>query len=170
MLLENSDVLQTLAEVSITLAGFSGLILVFQQGDTAVWGARDKNSIQHLLITSFGAFFASLLPLVSMELFDDANTLWRVYNPLVATVLHGLGPTMAIVATSKQEFSIPKLWAIVLIPVSYLILVLSWLTALGFLSSFAATIYLFGIAWLLVVSMSLFVSMIFDKAQQARSN
>jgi hypothetical protein len=56
------EVLTIIAEVSIGLAGFGGVVLVLAKGP-GEWDPADAIRIRFLLVAAFGALFSSLVPL-----------------------------------------------------------------------------------------------------------
>jgi hypothetical protein len=62
MQLEAADTLLTLAEVSLGLAGFAGIVVVFGRGPGALPPA-DSLRLAALVGASFGTLFLSLIPI-----------------------------------------------------------------------------------------------------------
>jgi hypothetical protein len=164
MTLEYSDVLQTLAQVAITLAGFIGLILVFQQGNPSTWTRPEKNTSFHLLYTSLGVFALSLLPILIQPGFDDSTTIWRICSPVLG-IAHVIGATRALFENRRAEITIPIGPSTVFVVGSYAILLATVTVALGYLLEFAALIYLVGLGWFLAVSVAAFISLLFRGAE-----
>ena len=71
--MEQEAFLLAIAQIAVTLAGFSGLVVAIRGDSPAEWHARDIWSLTWMFGTSFGALFLSLLPLVlaSFHLRDD---------------------------------------------------------------------------------------------------
>jgi hypothetical protein len=59
----NEYILCTLAQVATTLAGFSGLVIVFRGRGTEAWSRAELRTLWLLLGDSFLVLFFSLLPL-----------------------------------------------------------------------------------------------------------
>jgi hypothetical protein len=70
-LIAGESILQTLAEVSIAFAGFSGVVGVFG-GGSALSDAERMLRVRMMITASLAAFFSSLLPLVLGQ-FDSAS-------------------------------------------------------------------------------------------------
>ena len=160
MTLEYSDVLHTMAQVSITLAGFIGLILVFQRGDRSSWSDTEKNTMFHLLFTSLGVFCLSLIPLILQPGFSESITVWRICMPVLA-IAHTLGATRALLENRRGVISIPIQAVHTFTLGSYVIAVLSLLVAIGFILDYAVLVYFVGLGWFIAVSVSSFVSLLF---------
>jgi hypothetical protein len=163
MILEYSDVLHTLAQIAVTLAGFIGLILVFQRGDRSAWSKRDKNTMFHLLYTSLGVLGLSLFPLLLQPAFSESVSVWRICSPLVG-VTHAAGATRALLENLRGEITIPIRAVYVLATGSYLLMGVTILIAAGYMLNFAPLVYFIGLGWLLSVSVLSFVSLVFGDA------
>src|SRR5213595_1845599 len=72
--MEQEAFLLAIAQIAVTLAGFSGLVVAIRGDSPAEWDARDIWSLTWMYGTSFGALFLSLLPLVfaSFHLRDES--------------------------------------------------------------------------------------------------
>jgi hypothetical protein len=91
--LEARDSLLTLAEFSIALAGFTGVVVVF--GNRAGgWLPIDRYRMAIILWLSIGPAFLSLLPIGFEMLGLQGPVLWRVCSLLLAGYL--VGATVAI--------------------------------------------------------------------------
>jgi hypothetical protein len=62
--MEEQEFLLGIAQVAVTLAGFSGLVVAIRGAPPSDWHARDIWSLSWMFGTSFGALFLALLPLV----------------------------------------------------------------------------------------------------------
>lgn len=67
--------LQTIAEISIAFAGFSGLIVAFRK-NTGPLTEVEKYRLQILLALAFGAMFLSFLPELLQNLEIDVQKIW----------------------------------------------------------------------------------------------
>ena len=76
------DSLQTIAEIGIAFAGFSGLIVALRK-NTGPLTAVDKYRLQILLALAFGAMFLSLLPETLQHFGTPVQIIW----PLASTAL-----------------------------------------------------------------------------------
>ncbi len=161
MVLEYSDVLQTLAEVAITLTGFIGLILVFQRRRDSSYAKADANTMFHLLAGSLCVLGLSLLPLLLQPAFEDSLTVWRICNPLMG-IFQAIGATRGLLEYWRGETTLPFKAVVILAPGGYLLFAMAFAIALGYLPSFAALVYLLGIGWILVVAITSFISLVFQ--------
>lgn len=76
----------TIAEVSVTLAGFSGLFFAFRQRTSQPASPEERRGLAYLLLTSLSAAVLSLLPLSLGSLASQPAT-WVVLPALSGLVL-----------------------------------------------------------------------------------
>ena len=69
---------QTIAEIGVAIAGFSGLIITLRRNSGPLTRVQ-KYRLQVLLLLAFGAMFLSLAPELLQYWRVPAETLWRVY-------------------------------------------------------------------------------------------
>jgi hypothetical protein len=73
----------TLAEVAITLAGFSGLVAAFRSQDH--WEPTDKARLLNILVLCFVVVLCAMLPTFTSTYFQEPKTPWRL-----SCLLYGL--------------------------------------------------------------------------------
>lgn len=160
MILEYSNVLEILAEVSITLAGFMGVILVVQRGGRSTWHNSEKNTMFHMLYTSLSVLGLSLLPLIIQPAFKESITVWRICCPVLGLV-HLVGSFRAALESRKGDISMPGYLVFILSGGSLAFQSLTIAVAFGYLLNFAALVYLTGLAWLLTVAVASYAILLF---------
>ena len=74
--MEQEALLLTIAQVAVTLAGFSGLVVAIRGDSPAAWHARDIWSLTWMFGTSLGALFLSLLPLLLTSFHLRDEVIW----------------------------------------------------------------------------------------------
>ena len=74
--MEQESFLLAIAQIAVTLAGFSGLVVAIRGAPPAAWHARDIWSLTWMFGTSFGALFLSLLPLLLASFHLRAESIW----------------------------------------------------------------------------------------------
>lgn len=94
--MQQEGFLFAIAQIAVTLAGFSGLVVAIRGAPPARWHARDIWSLAWMLGTSLGALFLALLPVV-LALFrlDDAS-LWIVATAVMSAGMVLFGLAMAL--------------------------------------------------------------------------
>ena len=76
------DSLQTVADIGVALAAFSGLIVVLRK-DTGPLTPVQKYRLQILLLLAFGATFLSLLPELLLTFGITTDGLWWICNAVL---------------------------------------------------------------------------------------
>ena len=84
------------AQIAVTLAGFSGLVLAIRGAPPARWHARDIWSLAWMLGASLGAAFLALLPLVLALFGMAAEPLWAIATLVMSASMITFGLGMAI--------------------------------------------------------------------------
>jgi hypothetical protein len=148
------DALRTIADISVALAGFIGIILVLQHRDVAFMSL----GMTTIFGASFGAMMFSLLPDLLSGLLST-ETMWRV-----VCGVFGLYHLFLILQHQFKQRSIrantPIQLAITLL--SFPIVGVKLAVGLGFLLAYAYEIYYLGLLWLVGVSAYLFAMILFD--------
>ncbi len=86
----------TIAQVAVTLAGFSGLVVAMRGNAPDTWHPRDIWSLSWMLGTSFGALFLALLPpLLGFLHFSESST-WVISDLTMCLFMAGLSVVLAI--------------------------------------------------------------------------
>ena len=97
-----------MAEVSIALAGFTGVVAVLGNRRKHEWTPEEQLQLRTLVETSLTALFASFAPGVLLLVISSEPTVWRVAN-LFLGVLHAanliafLSRTRQAAPTSSQK-------------------------------------------------------------------
>ena len=81
----NEYVLYTFAQVATTLAGFSGLVVVFRARGTQGWSSTELRILWFLLGDSFLVLFFALLPVPLLLANWSHNALWGLCNALLGS-------------------------------------------------------------------------------------
>jgi hypothetical protein len=156
------DSFRTIAEISVALTGFIGIILVLKH--------RDKSFAQLGLSTILGASLGAMMFSFVPEFlgnFLSAETAWRV-----ACGSFGLYHLFLIINHQVRQRSLrantPIQLAITLL--SFPVVGLKIATGLGFLLSYAFDIYYLGLLWMVGVSAYLFSMILFDNSEDPDGN
>ena len=153
----NFEAYRTIADISVALAGFIGIVIVLQH--------RDKAFFQLGLFTIFGAAFGAMMFALIPDLLSrllSPETMWRV-----TCGTFGLYHLFLIINHQARQRSIrsntPIQLAITLL--SFPVVGLKIAVGLGFLLSYAYDIYYLGLLWLIGVSAYLFAMILFDQPE-----
>lgn len=148
------DVISSLAEIAVALAGFIGIVLVIQHRDAAFRAL----GVTTIFGASFGAMMFSLLPNLFVGLLDS-ETMWRV---ICGTF--GVYHLYLILQHQLRQRSIRQNTPVQLLITlaSFPVVGLKIAVGFGFCLAYAFEIYYLGLLWLLGVSAYLFAMVLFD--------
>ena len=105
----NEGSLYTIAEVGITLAGFSGLVVAFQRRDLRSWSPPDFMNFFFLITNTLLVVLLSLLPIPLLLWGLSEGTIWIVSGLVMAAWFIG-GDVAAIhfFLRHRQEFAVRR--------------------------------------------------------------
>jgi hypothetical protein len=154
------DVLPSIAEIAIGLAGFSGLVAAFSQRPGQAWKGDQKARIVFLIILSFGMITSALLPAAMSGVSGSPALVWGV--PMVAYSALTLGLLGRWVVLSRRHgyelqfpfVSIPIITAAALLQVAVL------LSGLGVIVPYSSTLFVFGLLAVLVFGANMFLALL----------
>ena len=156
------DSYRTIADISVALTGFIGIILVLQHRDRSF----SQLGLATILGTSLGAMMFSFVPDFLLD-FLSADTAWRV-----ACGSFGLYHLFLIINHQARQRSIRSNTPIQLIItlLSFPVVGLKLAVGLGYLLSYAYDIYYLGLLWLVGVTAYLFAMILFDNSENPDGN
>jgi len=163
--------LQTIAEVGVALAGFSGLVVAFRKKSGPLTEV-EKYRLQVLLALSFGAMFLSFLPEVLGSLELESNDAWT-YSGFALCLYSIIFLSWWIRATRNFIHTFPEIfhWSVftrmIIGHVGVIVLLLSAIFSL--LSVKAAAAFVIALIWYLIHSAQQFVRMLFVQPNIAAS-
>jgi hypothetical protein len=151
----NESVLNMLAEVAITLAGFSGVVVVFRLHGAQSWSPTELRVLWLLIGDSFLVLFFSLLPfpLALANWSDDA--LWGICNALLGSWFIA-GDVLALRGERRDRIAQQLIIVPVITPILYVMSIGAlamgialWLSALDLLVARGQAVYVVGLIVLL---------------------
>jgi peptidoglycan/LPS O-acetylase OafA/YrhL len=108
--------LYNIADLAISLAGFSGLVAVFRSGSLDDWLPRERFMFWLLLIAALGALFFALLPVALHHYRLREPLVWSISSLLLGIYLGGAigGAVFAHVRMSRagHPTSRPTAWLV----------------------------------------------------------
>jgi len=85
-ILANVDTLHTIAQVAITLIGFSGIVVVFGERAATRWSSEESLRFYVLIAGPLTALACSFVPILLSQLTNDIVTIWRISNAVLGSV------------------------------------------------------------------------------------
>ena len=157
------DSLQTIAEISIAFAGFTGLVVAMRKNDGPLTSVQ-KYRLQILLSLAFGAMFLSLLPGLLENFAVPAGRIWPLSS--TALTLYSIVFLFWWIRTSRKMMrSHPTLfnwYAFTRMAIGHtLIIALQIIVIFSLLSGVGAACYISGMIWYLVHAAQQFSRMLF---------
>lgn len=157
------DSLQTIAEISIGLAGFSGLIVALRKSTGPLTNVQ-KYRLTILFALTFGALFLSLLPdlLANFRVpggriwFDSSAAMFGYSLIFVSWMITG---ARQIAKVAPEIFHWAIFWTLTAGHIVVLLMQVAVMT--GFIVERAAGAYSLGLIWYLIHAAQQFVRMLF---------
>ena len=81
--LANTGTLHTIAQVAITLIGFSGIVVVFGERTAARWSSEESLRFYVLIAGPLTALACSFVPILLSQVTNDVATIWRSSNAVL---------------------------------------------------------------------------------------
>jgi hypothetical protein len=163
MQLEAADTLLTLAEVSLGLAGFAGIVVVFGRGPGALPPA-DSLRLAALVGASFGTLFLSLIPIALGFVGVPEPELWQWSSAIMVVLVapaHGVG-MLRIRRIADEIFEVTPVYLLGIAAFLFLgNLIAQVCNSLGVGSLPMFGVYLFGLILYLVFAATQFARMLF---------
>jgi hypothetical protein len=151
----NETVLNTLAEVAITLAGFSGVVVVFRLRGAHSWSPTELRILWLLIGDSLLVLFFSLLPFPLALANWSHDALWGFCNALLGSWFI-VGDLLALRGERRDRAAQQLLTVPVITPILYVVVIVAlvmgialWLSALDLLVARGQAIYVLGLIALL---------------------
>jgi hypothetical protein len=164
------DSLQTIAEISIGLAGFSGLVVALREGSGSLDDIQ-KYRLRILFSLSFGAMFLSLLPDTLMNFGVQDERVWIGSSAAIFTYSL-LFIAWWIVSSRRMARIAPEIFnwmAFSTMATGHtIVLLLQLAIVLGFLENRAPGVIALGLIWYLIHAAQQFVRMLFVQPRESQ--
>ena len=172
----NEYILYTLAQVATTLAGFSGLVVVFRVRGAQAWSRAELRTFWFLLGDSFLVLFFSLLPIPLALANWSQDALWGLCNALLGSWFV-VGDVLAFLGERKdrvlrQVTIVPVITPLLIgmsAAIAPLIAVALWLSAFDCIVRRGQAIFVLGLIVLLMYAAVEFLFFIGLMSQQGRN-
>jgi hypothetical protein len=151
----NETVLNTLAEVAVTLAGFSGVVVAFRLRGAHSWSPTELRVLWLLIGDSFLVLFFSLLPFPMAIANWSHDAIWGFCNALLGSWFI-VGDLLALRGERRDRLAQQLVTVPVITPMLYVVVIVAlvmgialWLSALDLLISRGQAVYVLGLIVLL---------------------
>ncbi len=165
------DSLQTIAEISIGLAGFSGLVVALRK-DSGPLDDVQKYRLRILFSLSFGAMFLSLLPDTLANFAVPGERVWFASSAAIFAysflfIAWWIMSSRRIARVAPEIFN----WAAfsTMATGHTVVLLLQLSVVLGFLENRAPGVIALGLTWYLVHAAQQFVRMLFIQPKDSQN-
>ena len=155
--MQYSDTLSTIAEVSIALAGFTGVVAVLGRRSSGGWSSEELLQLRALVETSLAALFVSFVPGMVSSAVGSETAVWRWSNGFIA------GAHLAILLAFfvRARNAAPTVGQKILGSVGAGFVLLHLGAAVGIVA-WAAPLFVLGLLGLLFVAAHNFVLLLFS--------
>ena len=164
------DSLQTIAEISIGLAGFSGLVVALRKGSGSIDDIQ-KYRLRILFSLAFGAMFLSLLPDTLMNFGVQDERVWIV-SSAATFACSFLFIAWWIVSSRRIARIAPEIFnwmAFSTMATGHtIVLLLQLAIVLGLLENRAPGVIALGLIWYLIHAAQQFVRMLFVQPRESQ--
>jgi hypothetical protein len=170
----NESVLNTLAEVAISLAGFSGVVVVFRLHGVHSWSPTELRVLWLLIGDSFLVLFFSLLPFPWTLANWSYDALWTFCNTLLGSWFI-IGDVLALRGERRDRIAQQVMTVPVITPILYVMSIGAlamgialWLSAWDVLVPRGQAVYVLGLITLLAFAAVEFLFFIGLMSRQGR--
>ena len=144
--------LLTIAEISVSLAGFSSVVIALRGSGPNAWSPQDRFGLGNVLGASVGTLVGSLLPFPLTYLGWSSELVWRVVNGIMGiAILGAVGFLVLSVAKHSVPPRTPRVFWL-FIGSGFLVAALLLVSASGLISPSGPSLLLFGLIWALVAA------------------
>ena len=81
------DVLLTLAQIAITLIGFSGIVVIFGKRSEAQWTPEESLQLYALIAPSFIVLVGAFIPILISTVIENPSLIWRISNGITGFIM-----------------------------------------------------------------------------------
>lgn len=156
----NQDLLQTISEVGVALAGFSGVVFVLSPRARGGLTVAEKNGLAHLLFTACGVTILALVQAALLAGISNLALVWRIGNALTA-VFVAIGASKAVTEQLRGEHSLPYPIGWIVPTGAFALAVTNGLAAAGMMRAYSPHLCVAILIYILFVSLVYFASLVF---------
>ena len=153
------ELLYTIAEVSITLAGFSGVVFVLGRRAQGRFTKTEQNGLAHLLLTSCGNAIVALVVAAALAGLADEIVAWRVGCGLVGVFVL-IGASRAMIEEKRGEHSLSRFIAWPIPAIATMLALVNVAVASGLYVTISPIVCITLLIYLILVSVLYFASLL----------
>ena len=157
--MSGNDILLTLAQISLGLAGFTGIVVAFRQRGVGSWPEFEQVRFKYMLELAVYSILFELLPFLVFNLGVNERLTWAICSGLLALwLIWRVVQTVRIAAPVKIRLN--KYWFRVYQWGSGITAVTLCVNMFSALGPPQLGLYLVGLGWMLFYSASLYVRLV----------
>jgi hypothetical protein len=158
--LELLGTLETIAQISIALTGFTGIVVALGRRELRDWTPVESFLLKALLYWSLGTMFLALVP-SGLSTITAVREPWRVAHGAFAVFHTGV---FIWFFRETRRLAVPfETGTVAILAVGSGVLIAEILVALGLLASLAPFLYLVALLWFLFLASRAFVGLVFPR-------
>ena len=157
-----SGLLYSLAEIAVTIAGFSAIVVLFKRSDSGTWRPADADRFNGMLIHAMAAVFFCVLPSLIAVFETNEGTIWSIASAVLGVQIVG----HAIVIFRLEAIGLRGRLFLVMALGAAVLQILN-VFAIHFSREFGP--YLVGVLWHVLHAGGLFVSLVWARSSDTRS-
>jgi hypothetical protein len=165
-----SEVLTVIAEISIALAGFAGVVVAFRQRALEALPPHEQIRLRYMLLVSCEALLFALLPFVPHYLRLGASTTWTLSSGALALGLMSLSLAIYVGSAKPQGRQLSRVWVNIYVFGGILAAIPLLLSCFGAFGEVLPGVYLAGLGFLLFTATSLFVRLVLSDSSPSATN
>jgi hypothetical protein len=165
---EHESLLIGIAEISIALTGFAGVVVVLGRRASGPWPLADQFQLRSLIENGLLVVLAALLPFAVQQHTQESSLIWRVSSGIFGAAA---GAHAFIIQSRRQRrlrrdsqedsnSLFPIAWVAVLVPISAVVHGALLLNAAGVVFEGTFGPYLYGLLWDLSMGAVFFVRLL----------
>lgn len=159
------DAFQTLAEVSVAMAGFSSIVVIFKRREDDIWWKSDADRFHGMILHSMLAVLFAFLPFAFANFEIDGVTTFKWCSSLLAVVTG-----LQTVVISRLESSSSVWIRLQVLFGGAFIALLQAVAGMGVFPKQGLGVYFIGVLWHLVQAGGLFVMLIWIPSSSIRKS
>jgi len=153
------NLLQTIAQIAGTLAGFVGVVFILGRRSEGQISVRERSGVFHLLFTAIGALLLSLILIAALAATNESLMTWRAGAGVLAAY-NFFGASRATAEKVRRKNLLLRSVSWVLPAGGFVVAIFASLAAIGLVEELAPLACAANLIWFLVVSLGYFVNLL----------